>query len=70
MPAMPGTGGIAGSWDRTVLEAAGNKDIRAKSIGSNNTGNMAYATLEGLKSLMTVEQVAAKRGKTPQEILG
>ena len=64
------TGVIAGSSVRTVLEAAGVKDIRAKSIGSNNTGNMAYATMEGLKSLMTVEEVARKRGKTKEEILG
>ena len=56
MPAFPGTGVIAGSSVRTVLEAAGVKDIRAKSIGSNNTGNMAYATLVGLKSLMTLEE--------------
>ena len=54
----------------TVLEAAGLKDIRAKSIGSNNTGNMAYAALEGLKNLMTVEEVARRRGKTKEEILG
>ncbi len=70
MPASQGTGVIAGSSVRTVLEAAGIKDVRAKSIGSNNTGNMAYATLEGLRSLMTVEKVAKLRGKAPEEILG
>ena len=70
MPASEGTGGIAGSSVRTVLEAAGVKDVRAKSIGSNNTGNMAYATIEGLKNLMTVEKVARLRGKTEDEILG
>lgn len=70
MPAAEGTGVIAGSSVRTVLEAAGIKDIRAKSIGSNNTGNMAYAAMEGLKSLMTVEKAAKLRGKTKEEILG
>ena len=70
MPAPQGTGVIAGASARTVLEAAGIKDIRAKSIGSNNTGNMAYATMEGLKALTTVEEVARKRGKTKEEILG
>ena len=70
MPAAPGTGVIAGSSVRTVLEAAGIKDVRAKSIGSNNTANMAYATLEGLRDLTTVEKVAKLRGKTAEEILG
>lgn len=70
MPAKQGTGVIAGSSVRTVLEAAGIKDVRAKSIGSSNTGNMAMATLEGLRSLVTVEKVAKLRGKSPEEILG
>ena len=68
MPAAGGTGVIAGSSVRVVLESAGLKDVRAKSIGSNNTVNMALATLEGLKSLMTLEKVAALRGKSVDEI--
>lgn len=63
MPAAEGTGVIAGSSVRTVLEAAGLKDIRAKSIGSNNTGNMAYATLEGLRSLKTLAEVSRLIGR-------
>lgn len=70
MPAAEGTGVIAGSSVRTVLESAGVKDVRAKSIGSNNTGNMAYATMEGLRSLMTAEKVGKLRGKTKEEIFG
>lgn len=70
MPAREGTGVIAGSSVRMVLELAGLKDVRAKSIGSNNAGNMASATLEGLRNLKTVEQIGRLRGKTKEEILG
>jgi small subunit ribosomal protein S5 len=70
MPAAQGTGVIAGSSVRTVLERAGIKDVRAKSIGTNNAGNMAAATIEGLRNLKTVESVGKLRGKTKQEILG
>lgn len=69
MPAVQGAGVIAGSSVRTVLEAAGIKDVRAKSIGSSNSVNMAYATLEGLRTLATVEKVAKLRGKKPEEIM-
>jgi small subunit ribosomal protein S5 len=70
MPAREGTGVIAGSSVRMVLELAGIKDVRAKSIGSNNAGNMACATIEGLRNLKTVEQIGRLRGKTKEEILG
>ena len=70
MPAAQGTGVIAGSSARTVLEAAGLKDVRAKSIGSANTVNVAYATLEGLRNMMTLDKAAKLRGKTKEEILG
>lgn len=70
MPAAEGTGVIAGSSVRMVLEAAGIKDVRAKSIGSSNTVNIAYATLEGLRGLKTVEKISRLRGKTKEEILG
>ena len=70
MPAAPGTGVIAGGSARTVLEFAGIKDVRAKSLGSSNAGNVACATLQGLKELTTVEQVAKLRGLSKEEILG
>ena len=69
-PAPTGTGLIAGGPVRAVLEAAGIKDIRTKSLRSNNPINVVSATFEGLGSLTTAEEVAAKRGKTVQEILG
>lgn len=69
MPAKEGTGVIAGGPVRAVLELAGVKDVRAKSLGSNNSRNMVNATIEGLTSLKTVESVAKARGKSIREIL-
>ena len=67
-PAVKGTGVKAGGPVRAVLELAGIKDILSKSLGSNTKINMAYATLEALKSQKTIEQVAKLRGKKVEEI--
>jgi len=67
-PAARGTGVIAGGAMRAVLELAGLHDILTKSLGSSNPINVVYATIEALKSLKTVERVAALRGKTIAEI--
>jgi len=63
-----GTGIIAGGPARSVCELAGLKNIRTKSLGSNNKQNVVLATMEGLKALKTPEQVAALRGKSVDEL--
>ena len=68
-PAAKGTGVIAGGPVRTVIEAAGIKDIRTKSLRSSNPCNIVRATFDGLANLKSAEEIAAKRGKTVKEIL-
>lgn len=70
MPAVQGTGVIAGGPARAVLELAGLKDVRAKSLGTNNPRNMVNATIEGLRSLRTAEDIAKLRGKKVEDLLG
>lgn len=65
-----GTGIIAGGPARKVLELAGYKNIRTKSLGSNNKQNVVLATINGLTKIKTPEEVAKLRGKSVQEILG
>jgi len=68
-PAAPGTGVIAGGAVRAVVESAGIKDIRTKTLRSKNPCNVVRATMEGLTQLRTAEEVAAVRGKTAKDIL-
>ena len=69
-PASAGTGLVAGSAVRSVLEIAGYHDIISKSLGARSKINMARATIKALESMRTIEQVCAARGKTKEEILG
>ena len=69
-PAAKGTGIIAGKTVRVVLELAGIKNIRSKSLRSNNPINVVKATFEGLKSLRTAEQVAKTRGISTEQLKG
>ena len=69
-PAPEGTGVIAGGAARAVLEAVGIKNITARCLRSNNPQNVVKATMEGLKSLRSPEQIAAIRGKSVAEIVG
>jgi len=68
-PAVEGTGVIAGGGVRAVLELAGIKDVLSKSLGSDAPVNIVSATVEALKQLRTVEEVAEMRGLTVQEVL-
>ena len=69
-PAAAGTGVIAGGPVRAVVEIAGIKDIRTKSLRSNNPYNVVRATVNGLANVRSAETVAALRGKTVKEMLG
>ena len=69
-PASEGTGIIAGGTVRAIVELAGIKNIRAKSLRSNNPTNVVKATFEGLKSLRTVEEVAKTRGISTDKVIG
>lgn len=70
LPASEGTGIIAGGAMRAVLEAVGVRDVLAKCIGTNNPINVVRATFKALTTMATPESIAAKRGKTVEEITG
>ena len=69
-PAPEGTGVIAGGAVRAVVEAAGIKNIRTKSLGSNNKQNVVLATIDALAQLKSPEEVAKLRGKSVEEVVG
>jgi len=69
-PASPGTGVIAGGPARAILEAAGVENILTKSLGSNTASNVVKATLDGLRKIRTIGDVARLRGKSIEELIG
>jgi small subunit ribosomal protein S5 len=69
-PAAPGTGVIAGGSVRSVVEVAGIRDLLSKSMGSTNPVNVVRATVEALGALRSADEIAARRGKTAEQLLG
>lgn len=67
-PGAEGSGVIAGGSVRPILELAGYKDIKTKILGTNNPRNVGYATMEALKNMSKIEEIAQKRGKKVEEI--